>query len=83
MPDSSSALDYKTDANLRRAVSEELQGTTQIIVAQRVSSIMNADIILVMDEGHIVASGTHDQLMETCSVYKEISESQLGGAFLE
>ncbi len=83
LDDSSSALDYKTDANLRRAISENLDGTTQVIVAQRVSSIMGSDLILVMDEGEIVAAGTHEQLMESCAVYKEISDSQLGGAFLE
>ena len=83
LDDSSSALDYKTDANLRRAISENLKGTTQVIVAQRVSSIMNSDLILVLDEGEIVAAGTHGELMESCAVYKEISDSQLGGAFLE
>lgn len=83
LDDSSSALDYKTDANLRRAISENLGDTTQVIVAQRVSSIMGSDLILVMDEGEIVAAGTHEQLMESCAVYKEISDSQLGGAFLE
>ena len=83
LDDSSSALDYKTDANLRRAISENLEGTTQVIVAQRVSSIMNSDLILVLDEGEIVAAGTHEELMESCAVYKEISDSQLGGAFLE
>ena len=83
LDDSSSALDYKTDANLRRAISENLKGTTQVIVAQRVSSIMNSDLILVLDEGEIVAAGTHEELMESCAVYKEISDSQLGGAFLE
>ncbi|MBO5280031.1 MAG: ABC transporter ATP-binding protein [Clostridia bacterium] len=83
LDDSSSALDYKTDANLRRAISENLGDTTQVIVAQRVSSIMGSDLILVMDEGEIVAAGTHEQLIESCEVYREISDSQLGGAFLE
>ncbi len=83
LDDSSSALDYKTDANLRRAISESMADTTQVIVAQRVSSIMSSDLILVLDEGEIVASGTHDHLMENCLIYKEISDSQLGGAFLE
>ncbi len=83
LDDSSSALDYKTDANLRRAISENTDGTTQVIVAQRVSSIMGSDLILVLDEGKIVASGKHEELMENCALYREISESQLGGAFLE
>ena len=83
LDDSSSALDYKTDANLRRAIPENLGDTTQVIVAQRVSSIMGSDLILVMDEGEIVAAGTHEQLIESCEVYREISDSQLGGAFLE
>lgn len=83
LDDSSSALDYKTDANLRRAISENLGDTTQVIVTQRVSSIMGSDLILVMDEGEIVAAGTHEQLIESCEVYREISDSQLGGAFLE
>ncbi len=83
LDDSSSALDYKTDANLRRAISESMKNTTQVIVAQRVSSIMNSDLILVLDEGEIVASGNHEYLMENCPIYKEISDSQLGGAFLE
>lgn len=81
--DSFSALDYKTDAALRRALSEELSDTTVITVAQRVSSIMDCDRILVMNRGRIVAEGTHDELSETSSEYREIIASQLGGAFLE
>ncbi len=83
LDDSSSALDYKTDATLRRAISENYSDTTTVIVAQRVSSIMNADLILVLENGAVIASGKHDELMESCTVYKEISDSQLGGAILD
>lgn len=85
LDDASSALDYKTDAALRRALAEEVAGAggSVIVVAQRVSSVMNSDLILVIDEGRIIAKGRHEELMETCDVYREISESQMGGAFLE
>ena len=84
LDDSSSALDYKTDANLRRAIADNLSGeTTTIVVAQRISSVMSADVILVIDEGRIIGMGDHDALMQSCDVYREISESQMGGAILE
>ncbi len=83
LDDSSSALDYKTDANLRKALSENLKGTTVITVAQRVSSVKNSDVILVLDEGRIIGLGTHDELMASCPEYKEISDSQMGGAIVE
>ncbi len=84
LDDSSSALDYKTDANLRRAIAENLGGqTTTVVVAQRISSVMNADVILVIDEGRIIGMGSHDELMESCGIYREISDSQMGGAILE
>ena len=83
LDDSSSALDYKTDANLRRALAEELGDTTLITVAQRVSSVKNCDLIIVLDEGKISAMGTHEELMELSEEYKEIAESQMGGAFVE
>ena len=83
LDDSSSALDYKTDSNLRRALREHMMGTTVITVAQRVSSVKDCDLILVLDEGKIIGAGTHDELMRTCIEYKEISDSQLGGAFVE
>lgn len=82
LDDASSALDYKTDAALRRAIREHTHATV-VVVAQRVSSVRSADLILVLEHGRIIGSGTHDGLMEHCSVYREISESQMGGAFLE
>ena len=79
LDDSSSALDYKTDAALRSAVFENMKGTTVFIVAQRVSSVMNCNRILVLDDGDVVDLGSHDELMERCEVYREISLSQMGG----
>ena len=81
--DSFSALDFKTDAALRRALAENTANATNIIVAQRVSTIMHADRIIVLDEGRIVGIGTHDELMKNCSEYREIAESQLSKAELE
>lgn len=83
LDDSSSALDYKTDAALRAALARELTGTTFITVAQRVSSIKNCDRIIVLDGGRAIGYGTHEELLQSCSVYKEISDSQMGGAFVE
>ena len=83
LDDSSSALDYKTDANLRAAITEGMQNTTTVLVAQRISSIKHADLIIVLDEGEIIGMGTHDHLLNTCDVYREISQSQMGGAFVE
>lgn len=82
LDDASSALDYKTDAALRRAIREHTHATT-VVVAQRVSSVRSADLILVLEHGRVIGSGTHAELMEHCPVYREISESQMGGAFLE
>ena len=75
--DSFSALDYKTDAMLRKGLSENLQGITCMIVAQRIGTIRDADKIVVLDEGKAVGIGTHDELMQNCSVYREIAMSQL------
>lgn len=75
--DSFSALDFKTDAELRKALFKYAKDATVLIVAQRISTIMNADNIIVLNEGEIVGSGTHKQLMKTCDIYKEIALSQL------
>lgn len=75
--DSFSALDYKTDAKLRAGLAHDLKGTTCMIVAQRIGTIRHADKIVVLDEGRAVGIGTHDELMQTCPVYKEIVMSQL------
>jgi ATP-binding cassette subfamily B protein len=75
--DSFSALDFKTDAKLRQALSKETQGAAVLIVAQRVTTVLGADRIIVLDEGKIAGMGTHAELMETCQVYKEIVLSQL------
>ena len=83
LDDSSSALDYKTDANLRTALSASLPDSTVITVAQRVSSVKNCDLILVINGGKIIGCGKHEDLMENCEEYKEISASQMGGAFLD
>ena len=83
LDDSSSALDYKTDANLRAALSKDIPDSTVITVAQRVSSVKNCDLILVIENGEIIGCGKHEHLLETCSEYKEISDSQMGGAFLD
>ncbi len=84
LDDSSSALDYATDAALRRAIRENYAGkTTSVIVAQRVSSVKHADLILVLEEGVITGMGTHEELLDSCEIYREISESQMGGAILE
>ena len=75
--DSFSALDMKTDAALRKALSENAGDQTRIIVAQRVGTILNAEQIIVLDEGRIAGKGTHKELLETCDVYREIAHSQL------
>jgi len=75
--DSFSALDFKTDASLRKALKEELSDSTVMIVAQRISTIMHADKIIVLDDGIIAGMGTHEQLLKKCKVYKEIASSQL------
>ncbi|MDR3120252.1 MAG: ABC transporter ATP-binding protein/permease [Clostridiales bacterium] len=75
--DSFSALDYKTDAQLRRALRETMRDTTVLIVAQRISTVLRADRILVLNQGELVGSGTHEELMQSCATYIEIAQSQL------
>ena len=75
--DSFSALDLKTDAALRKALASKVSEATVIIVAQRISTVMNADQIIVMEEGHIAGKGTHEELMRDCDVYRQIAKSQL------
>ena len=83
LDDSSSALDYKTDASLRAALANELGDTTLITIAQRVSSVKNCTQIIVLDDGRVIGQGTHEYLLENCREYREISDSQMGGAFVE
>lgn len=80
--DSFSALDLKTDAALRKALAENVKDSTVIIVAQRISTILHAEQILVLDEGRIVGKGTHEELLKNCSVYQEIAKSQLSASEL-
>lgn len=81
MDDSSSALDYKTDSNLRSAIKENYPNSTMIVVSQRISSIMNSDKILVIDQGKIVAQGSHQELMKKSNIYQDIYSSQMGGDY--
>lgn len=78
LDDSSSALDYKTDAALRKELREHFAETTCVIIAQRISSIMNSDHIMVLEDGQMIGYGTHRELMETCEIYREIGKSQMG-----
>lgn len=82
MDDSTSAVDTKTDARIRKAFKTELAKTTKLIIAQRAASVMDADQIVVLDNGKINAVGTHEQLLESCEIYKEVYTSQLKGASL-
>lgn len=82
LDDSTSAVDTATDAKIRRAFREDLSGTTKIIIAQRVSSISDADQIIVLDDGHVAAHGTHEELLESCDIYREVYQSQQEGAGL-
>ena len=79
LDDSTSAVDTATDAKIRAAFANELRDTTKLIIAQRVTSIMEADLILVMERGRIVAQGTHAQLMNSCDIYRDVYESQQEG----
>ena len=80
--DSFSALDYKTDKELRRRLSTDLKSTTCVIVAQRIGTIRHADKIIVLDDGKMAGIGTHEELMKNCEVYQEIAFSQLSKAEL-
>ncbi len=78
LDDSSSALDYKTDAQLRKELREHYADTTCVVIAQRISSVKDADHILVLEEGRSIGYGTHEELMKACPVYREIAASQMG-----
>ena len=80
LDDSTSAVDTATDAKIRTAFANELKDTTKLIIAQRVTSVMDADWILVMEQGRLAAQGTHETLMETCGIYREVYQSQQEGA---
>ena len=79
LDDSTSAVDTKTDALIRKAFKEEIPNTTKVIIAQRVSSIQDSDKIIVMDDGNVAAIGTHEELLKTSEIYKEVYESQMKG----
>ena len=79
LDDSTSAVDTATDAKIRRAFAQEIPDTTKFIIAQRVSSVQDADRILVMDEGQISGFGTHEELLQTNAIYQEVYESQTNG----
>ena len=79
LDDSTSAVDTATDAKIRQAFATELRDTTKIIIAQRVSSICQADLILVMDGGRVVAQGTHEELMKNSDIYREVYTAQQEG----
>ena len=76
LDDSTSAVDTATDAKIRAALKEALPGSTKLIIAQRISSVMDADMILVLDDGKISGIGTHDQLMASNQIYREVYQSQ-------
>ena len=83
LDDSTSAVDTATDARIRGALKTALPGTTKLIIAQRITSVMDADMILVLDDGHVVGQGTHAQLMESCEIYREVYESQQEGVSID
>ena len=83
LDDSTSAVDTATDAKIRGALKTALPGTTKLIIAQRITSVMDADMILVLDDGHLVGQGTHAQLMESCGIYREVYESQQEGVSID
>ena len=79
LDDSTSAVDTHTEAIIRKAFAEEIPGTTKLIIAQRVTSVQEADMILVLDGGKIAACGTHDELLKTSAIYREVFDSQTKG----
>ena len=79
LDDSTSAVDTATDAAIRKAFRDEIPGTTKLIIAQRVSSVQEADMIIVLDNGMVVDVGTHDQLLQTSAIYQEVYHSQEKG----
>ena len=83
LDDSTSAVDTATDARIRGALKTALPGTTKLIIAQRITSVMDADMILVLDDGHVVGQGPHTQLMESCEIYREVYESQQEGVSID
>ena len=83
LDDSTSAVDTATDARIRGALKTALPGTTKLIIAQRITSVIDADMILVLDDGHVVGQGTHAQLMESCEIYREVYESQQEGVSID
>ncbi len=80
LDDSTSAVDTATDAKIRKAFAEEIPGTTKLIIAQRVSSVEHADRIIVLNEGQIDGFGTHEELLESNEIYRDVYESQTGGS---
>lgn len=78
LDDASSALDYQTDANLRKALRSDYRNTTTVLVAQRISSLRHADLILVLQEGHVIGAGNHAHLMEACEEYRHLAITQMG-----
>ena len=83
LDDSTSAVDTATDAKIRAALRETLPGTTKLIIAQRITSVMDADLILVLDDGRISAAGTHDELLQSSHIYREVYQSQQEGVSID
>ena len=83
MDDSTSAVDTRTDAMIRKAFLEEIPGTTKLIIAQRVASVQDADLIIVLDGGKVAAVGTHEALLQTSTIYQEVFYSQTKGGLAD